>query len=599
MVCHEGVLTVKKNITIFLIILVIVNVALLFIFVDKLREGTIMITDKILHAFMIHKEGESGEWWVCPMHPFYKRKQPGECGICGMSLVPQSELQETEEGIVMLSPKQIQLAGVKTEEVRPRNLKKTIDTYGKIDYDEREERVATAWVSGRIDKLYVNFTGTFVEKGAPLVWIYSPDLITTQEEYLLALETSNKIKDSRLKDSLDSSQELMQSAAQRLRWWGITEEQIKKLEMSKKVQDHITIYSPISGTVVQKHIYEGMYIDEGTPLFTITPLNRVWLYADIYEYEISLVALGQEVQITTRAFPGETFKGKVSFIDPFLNPETRTVRIRCDIPNPDNKLKPDMYARAVIEIPKEEHILSVPEAAVLHSGKRDIVFINLGGGRFEPRQVQLGSRMNGYYEVLRNLKEGEEVVTSANFLLSSESQLQGALDKLEGLAEDVEWEKREHEKLAQKEEKHRELKAKSVHGMREHKKIIRAYLDLRKILAQDSLEGASPSQKEMLASLDALLKKPSASQAFDNLLRDIKENVSSMNLEEIEKTREDFVEISKLMIDFIDTVHLDEMPLYVFRCPMYPGVWIQENDTTENPYYGSAMLKCGEVISRK
>ena len=223
----------KKSIVIFLIILVVINLILLFIFVDKLRESTIRIGDKILHAFMIHKEGESGEWWVCPMHPFYKRKQSGECGICGMSLVLKSELQETEEGIVMLSPKQIQLAGVKTEKVKTRNLKKTIDTSGKIDYDEREERISTAWVAGRIDKLYVNFTGTFVKKGAPLVWIYSPDLITTQEEFLLALETSDKIKNSKIKDSLDSSKELIQSAAQRLRRWGITKEQIKKLEKSK------------------------------------------------------------------------------------------------------------------------------------------------------------------------------------------------------------------------------------------------------------------------------------------------------------------------------------------------------------------------------
>ncbi len=589
----------KKNIIIFLIILVIVNLIILFLFVDKLREGTILIGDKILHAFMIHKEGESGEWWVCPMHPFYKRKQSGECGICGMSLVLQSELQETEEGIVMLSPKQVQLAGIKTEEVRARNLKKTIDTYGKIDYDEREERISTAWVAGRIDKLYVNFTGTFVEKGAPLVWIYSPDLITTQEEYLLALETSNKIKESRLKDSLDSAEELMQSAAQRLRRWGITEEQIKKLEKNKKVQDHITIYSPISGIVVQKHIYEGMYVDEGTPLFTITPLNRVWLYADIYEYEIPLVKLGQEVRITMRAFPGEIFKGKVSFIDPFINPETRTVGIRCDIPNPGNKLKPAMYARAIIEISTEENILSVPEGAVLRSGKRDIVFVSLGGGRYEPRIIQLGPRMNGYYEVLGNLTEGLEVVTSANFLLSSESQLQGALTKLEGFAEDVEWEKREHEKLAQQGKKNLELETNSIHDMSEHKKVIKAYLELRRILAQDSLQGASDFQKEMLASLEAILKKPTPSQAFENLIRDIKNKVSSMNLEEIEKTRKNFGEISKLMISFVDTVHFEEMAFYVFKCPMYPGVWMQENDKTENPYYGSAMLTCGEVISKK
>lgn len=580
-------------------ILVIVNLIILFLFVDKLRETTIIIGDRILHAFMIHKEGESGEWWVCPMHPFYKRKQPGECGICGMSLVLQSELQETEEGIVMLSPKQIQLAGVKTEKIITRSLKKTIDTYGKIDYDEREERVATAWVEGRIDKLYVNFTGELVQKGDPLVWIYSPDLITTQQEYLLALETSNKIKRSPLKDSVESAEELMQSAAQRLLWWGITEEQIKELEKRKKVQDHITIYSPISGVVVEKHIYEGMYVNEGSRLFTITPLDHVWLYADVYEYEISLVQLGQKVKITTRAFPEETFKGKVSFIDPFLNPETRTVRIRCEIPNPDYKLKPDMYARAIIEIPIEKDILALPEKAVLHSGKRDIVFISLGGGRYEPRIVQLGPRMNGYYQIFGNLNEGEKVVTSANFLLSSESQLQGALSKLEELSKDVEWEKKEHEKLAQQKEKGLSLQKNSIHGMEEHKKVVERYLKIRKLLAQDSIKELSQIKKDMVDSLETLLEKTKQAKAFVNLIQDIKNEVSKMNVEEIEKTRKSFLNISELMVNFIHAVHFDQQELYVFKCPMYPGVWIQEIKETENPYYGSAMLRCGEITSKK
>jgi Cu(I)/Ag(I) efflux system membrane fusion protein len=207
--------------------------------------------------------------------------------------------------------------------------------------------------------------------------------------------------------------------------------------------------------------------------------------------------------------------------------------------------------------------------------------------------------MDGYYKVLGNLTEGLEVVTSANFLLSSESQLQGALTELEGLAEDVEWEKQEHEKLAQQEIKDLKLEANSVHGMSEHKKVIKAYLKLRKILAQDSLKGASDFQNEMLASLDALLKKPAPPKAFENLLRDIKDKVSSMNLKEIEITRKNFGDISELMIDFVDTVHFEEMTFYVFECSMYPGVWIQENDKTENPYYGSAMLKCGELISKK
>ncbi len=588
----------RKRFFIFMIILVVMNLILLFIFVDNLRKAAILTFDKIAHAFMLHAEGEEGEWWICPMHPFYKRNQSGECGICGMSLVQQSELQETEEGVVMLSPKQIQLAGVRTDQVEWRTMKKTIDTYGRIDFDEREEKVATAWVAGRVDKLFVSFTGEIVKEGDPLVWIYSPDLITTQEEYLLALETSNKIKDSQLSDSVESAKELMKSAEQRLLWWGITEDQIKKLEKSKEVQDHITIYSPVSGVVIQRHIYQGMYVNEGSRLFAITPLDRVWLTADIYEYEIPLIHTGQEVTISTQAFPNQTFQGKVSFIDPFVNPKTRTVRIRCDMPNPSHKLKPDMYARAIIEIPLEQGVLSIPEGAVLHSGKRDIVFVNLGGGRYEPRIVQLGYSMDGYYQVLGNLAEGEEVVISANFLLSSESQLQGALSRLEGLEEDVKWEKSEHERLDREGGKNQAIMKNAFHGMKEHKEVVKGYLQMRNILAKDSLMELPELQEGMSASLEALLKKRPPN-AFNYLIQEMKEKISSMNVKEIGNARRDFVDISKLMIDFINAVHFNDMTFYVFKCPMYPGLWIQENEKTENPYYGSAMLRCGEIISKK
>lgn len=438
----------KRNLVWIVIVIIFLNIFLFAVFDDRIRQGMGTFVMKVAHAFYSPDSGEAEEWWICPMHPFYKRKAPGECGICGMTLVPQSELTEPVEGIVMLSPQQVQLGGVRTEAIHRSGAAKTIDTFGRIDYDERKIQHVTAWTGGRVDRLYVNFTGDVVHKGAPLVWLYSPELITTQEEYLISLRNVEKVRESSVPDVSRGARELLESTRKRLLRRGITERQIADLEKTRSVQDHITIHAPMGGVVIEKNVNEGMYVKEGTRLFVIAPLDVVWLYADIYEYEIPLISVGQEVEITTRSFPDEVFTGKVAFIDPFLDPKTRTVKIRCNIPNGSGKLKPDMYARVILKVPMEGDRLLIPEDAVIHSGKRNIVFVNLGGGRFEPRLVDLGPRVGRAYEVNRGVVEGEQVVTSANFLLSSESQLQGVLEQIETMPAEVLWEKYEHERLA-------------------------------------------------------------------------------------------------------------------------------------------------------
>ncbi len=297
-------------------------------------------------------------YWTCGMHPSVRMDKPGKCPICGMDLVPVYEKGAgiKEEGAVAtveLSERARKLAQVKTDVVGFRSLAKDIYTVGLIEYDERLKSMVSAWIPGRIDKLFVDFTGTQVVKGESMVWIYSPELVSTQEEYLLALETLEKVKESPFEDVIHGAQSLIDASKRRLLWWGVTEKQIEELTKDKKVKQHTTIYAPISSIVIEKKALEGQYVMQGEMLYTVADLSNVWMKANIYEYEMAWIKIGQEVEVTTPTYPGEAFIGKVSFIEPFLDDKTRSVKIRCDIPNHRLKLKPAMYVNARIRVPIE------------------------------------------------------------------------------------------------------------------------------------------------------------------------------------------------------------------------------------------------------
>ncbi len=375
--------------------------------------------------------------FFCAMHPHIVSDQPGKCPLCGMPLSkrPKAGAEATEEGLpevpmVQLSPRQIRLAGVKVEPATYRRLLKTIYTVGTITYDERLLAYVTSWIAGRVDKLFVDFTGVEVEKGEPLVWIYSPDLVSAQQEYLLSLETRDKMKGSTLGIMVESANSLVEASRDRLLLWGITGEQIDELSQTGKVQDHMTIYAPESGTVIKKDVLKGQYVKEGSMMYTIADMSHLWMMADIYEYEMGLIELGQDVEITTAAFPGQVFTGEVTFIEPFLNEVTRSLKVRVDVPNPDLELKPAMFVNATFKIPlgKPDQkgtagVLSIPRSAVLHTGLRKLIYIEVEKGLFEAREIKTGYDTEGYVEVLDGLKEGDVVVTRGAFLLDAESQL--------------------------------------------------------------------------------------------------------------------------------------------------------------------------------
>lgn len=414
-------------------------------------------------------EGEI-DYWTCAMHPSVKMKEPGTCPICAMDLIPVTKKSgpETEPlsgsteketraesesstdmgtmdhnmpGMEMpapgtgegkpssqftVSPERQQLIGVKTEPVTIRSMDKSIRTVGIVKIDETKiEQIHTKF-SGWIDNLYVDYTFQHVSKGDPLFSIYSPELVSTQEEYLLALRSKEILSDSEFSDISGGANSLLNATKGRLQLWDISESQIRELAATGKVKKSLVIYSPVSGVVIEKNGFQNMYVEPNTNIYTIADHSNVWVEINIYENEIPLVKLADEAAMTLASFPGEEFRGKIIFVSPHLDMKTRTAMARVEFPNPDLKLLPEMYADVNIDIPLGEK-LTIPESAVLRTGTQDIVFVDKGDGNMEIRKVALGQKAGGYYEVLKGLSEGDKVVTRANFLIDSESKIQAAV----------------------------------------------------------------------------------------------------------------------------------------------------------------------------
>ncbi|MGC8810859.1 MAG: efflux RND transporter periplasmic adaptor subunit, partial [bacterium] len=280
-------------------------------------------------------------------------------------------------------------------------------------------------IGGWIEELYVDFTGKYVRQGEPLLTIYSPELVSAQAEYLLALRTAKALGDRDF---------LVESARRRLKLWDISDDQIKALEKSGQVAKNLTLHSPFAGFVLERMAFKGMNVMPGMALFKLADLSAVWLYADIYEYELPLIRLGQEAVVELSYYPGEIFRGQVIYIYPYLDQTTRTAKVRFQFPNPRGQLKPGMYANVQIKIPLGIKLV-VPEEAIIDTGERQIAILDRGSGYFEPRQVKLGPKVDNYYVVLEGLKEGERIVTSANFLIDSESKLKEAMGGMGGMHE--------------------------------------------------------------------------------------------------------------------------------------------------------------------
>ena len=321
-----------------------------------------------------------------------------------------------------------QLIGLQTVKAAVKPLQKVIRTVGRIEYDEKKLATANTKIEGWIEKLHVDYTGRYVKKGEPLAEIYSPELVATQKEFLNTLRwvsQGKEVKDERVSMLLTKdAASILEAAKERLRLWDISEEQIAQIEKTGKPVRTLTIYSPVSGYVIQKTAVQGMRVMPGEKLFDVVDLSSVWIVSDIYEYDLPLVKIGQMARIGLSYFPDREFSARVDYVYPSLAGDTRTAKARFTIPNPGGELKPQMFTNVEIKINLGSR-LAVPTAAVIDTGARQIVYVDRGEGNFEPREVETGLRSEDLVEIIRGLKAGEKVAASANFLIDSEAQLKG------------------------------------------------------------------------------------------------------------------------------------------------------------------------------
>lgn len=338
------------------------------------------------------------------------------------------QAEETEEApSIEITPEQQQMIGVKTVEASIKPLQKIVRTVGRVEYDEQKVFTVNTKIEGWIEKLYINYTGKYVNKGEPLAEIYSPELIATQQEYLNALKwRSNselKTQNSELGRALSQDFErLLEAARQRLSLWDINDSQIKKIEETGKPVRTLTIYSPVSGYVIQKMALQGIKVMPGEKLFDVVDLSSVWIISDIYEYELPFIREGQAAKISLSYFPGKEFSSRIDYIYPSLSGETRTAKVRFTIPNYKGALKPQMFTNVEVKIDLGKR-LAIPDSAIIDTGTRQVVYVDKGDGRFEPREVLSGVKAEGLREVIKGVKAGEKVAASATFLIDSEAQL--------------------------------------------------------------------------------------------------------------------------------------------------------------------------------
>jgi Cu(I)/Ag(I) efflux system membrane fusion protein len=417
--------------------------------------------------------------WTCSMHPQIRQPKPGKCPICFMDLVPVDSGGDVGAREITFSQDALKLMEIQTTPVERKFVEARIRMVGKVDYDETRLKHITAWVPGRIDRLYVDFTGTQVIKGDHMVYLYSPELISAQAEFLQAAKSVQNMKSDSSELIKRSIRAMLEAASEKLRLLGLTEKQIETIEKTGQPTDYITIYAPIGGIVINKHVTEGTYVQTGTKIYTIADLSQLWVQLDAYESDMMWIRYGQEVEFTTEAYPGEVFKGQISFISPTVNPRTRTIKVRLNVSNPEEKLKPDMFVRAIVrskiasggkvmdadmagkwicpmhpsvvkettgkcdicqmdlvtteslgflkaELPDQAPLV-IPATAALITGKRAVVYVrkpNAEKPTFEGREVVLGPRAGDYYLVKTGLTEGEVVVTKGNFKIDSALQIQ-------------------------------------------------------------------------------------------------------------------------------------------------------------------------------
>ncbi|MFA4985638.1 MAG: efflux RND transporter periplasmic adaptor subunit [Candidatus Brocadiia bacterium] len=598
--------------------------------------------------------GHEGETiWTCAMHPQIRQNKPGRCPICGMELIQlrASSGKELPLRQVQLTDSDIMAARVETTAVEQRFVPIEVKLFGKVSFDETRVAKISAWIPGRIDRLFVDYTGITVHKGDHLVSIYSPDLLAAQAELLSAKKSLAELEKSDVQIIRETAVTMIEAARTKLRRWGLSDEQVKQIEDSGVTTDHLTIFSPITGIVIDKMAFEGAYVETGMPIYTVADMSVVWAKLDAYESDLGWLRYGQQVEFTADAYPGETFSGRISFIAPVLDPETRTVKVRVNVSNADGRLKPDMFVRAMVmsrvsesgkvmdpslagkwispmhpEVIKdgpgfcdicgmplvsaeslgyvsadaigEVPPLVIPVSAALITGKRAVVYVEVGGkhGLYEGREVILGPRAGDFFIVLSGLVKGEMVVTRGNFEIDSVLQL-NAKPSMMNVPPDstpTPAPTATNKRIAAPAEFLAALDG-----------VLAEYFALTEAFASDDFAGAGTAAGNLSAalskvSMDGLdgTAMPKWMSAADQLAK-LTAAVSSAK--EIEEARGNLALLSDVLAPVIGSFGGGgKYAVYRMHCPMAfnnrGADWLAKDLTVRNPYFGAAMLSCGDKV---
>ncbi|MCF6171335.1 MAG: efflux RND transporter periplasmic adaptor subunit [Bacteroidales bacterium] len=555
---------------------------------------------------------ESSTTWTCSMHPQIKQDKPGNCPICGMELIPLDDGGDDDEELslseIKMSKAAMKIAEVQTVFIEKKVPYKEVYFPGKVKPDERNISELTARFGGRIEKLYVNFTGQKVRKGEKLTSIYSPDLVTAQKE----LFEATKFK--------KNNPAFYRAARNKLKLWDLTDKQIDDIETSGEPLFYFDVLSPITGTVMMRHIAIGDYVKEGTPLFEVINLNHLWVMFEAYESDIPWVKMGDKIDFTIKSIPGKTFTSTVTFIDPVVDQRKRVAYVRTELNNKGDLLKPGMFASGILKtmLPNSEDAIVIPKTAILWTGKRAIVYVKVPDKEmvFEHREIELGEDAGSYYVVAGGLEEGEEVATNGVFKIDAASQLlskqsmmtpAGGKSSLGGHA-GMDMGGGDKKATTEMDMPAEEMKAGATNP--EFKKqlgnLILQYLAMKDAFVdsdEQATEAAAQKALDALAKVDMGLLKGDAHNHWMKLQKPIKNNLSGIiQMKGIEMKRSHFSIVSDNLSEAIKAFGYKSdgiTDLYLEFCPMALGnkgaYWISETKKIRNPYFGEAMMTCGEV----
>lgn len=548
-------------------------------------EQAVLVADEHDHA-----AEDDGQYWTCGMHPWVILPEPGLCPICHMELTPLDPAKLAGE--ISIDPVVIQNIGVRVASVETGPLEKEIRTVGTVSYNEEGVRVVNTKIGGWIEQLHVDETGVLVEEGQPLFEIYSPELFAAQQEYLSAYQNR----------TLPGGEELLEAARTRLEYFDISQAQIQQLQETGQAGKTLTITSPHTGIVTEKMASEGMRIDPGMRVYQIADLSTVWVQATVYEQDLPYVAVGQQAAMTLPYLPGEVFEGEVAYIYPYLNEQARQVRVRLEFPNPEGLLKPGMFATVRLDRTLDEEAVVVPRDAVVVTGEREVAFVSLGEGRFEPRELELGIETeDGLVEVLSGLQPGEVVVVSGQFMLDSEAKMRLALSKM--IEGDLATE--QAAPLPEEPTIQPELSAAPPELAEALTDVVNAYRAIAEKLVSNSTTGVADDARSLADALDALreVEIPGERDFWTGrtgLAAARGEALELAEAQDLSAMRLIYADVSHALLGLVEDTGVPPSGerMIALTCPMFPpgeggAVWLQPAGPARNPYMGEGpMLRC-------